>query len=111
MTAEETVPIQAEESTLKIASQKVTTISTSKTLVVTSEMRELMVQLAPVLLGGMNAPPPPYESTTTIIVKIESGSALPVPPPVTDIMEELTLQIVGQFFVTMKYCIELVLSG
>jgi len=28
-----------------------------------------------------------------------------------DIIEELTHQIVGQFFMTMKYCIEVVLSG
>ena len=111
MTAEETVPIQAEESTLKIASQKITTISTSETLVVTSEMRELMVQLTPILLGETNALPPPHESTTTTTVETGSGSALQVPTPVTDIMEELTLQIVGQFFVMMKYCIELVLSG
>ena len=40
-----------------------------------------------------------------------SGSDLQVLTPVMDIMEELTLQIVGQFFVMMKYCIEMVLSG
>jgi len=78
---------------------------------VTSEMRELMVQLAPVLLRGTSAPPPLYESTTTTIVETGSGSALPLSAPVTDIMKKLTLQIVGQFFVTIKYCIELVLSG
>ena len=77
---------------------------------VTSEMRELMVQLAPILLEGMNAPSS-YESTTSNIVKTRSKSALPMLTPVTDIMKELTLQIVGQFFVTIKYCIELVLSG
>jgi len=70
-----------------------------------------MVHLAPVLLGGTSAPPPSSERTTTTIVETGSGSARPVPMPVTDIMEELTLQIVGQFFVTMKYCIELILSG
>ena len=74
-------------------------------------MRDLMVQLAPVLLGGTSAPPPPYEGTTTTIVETRSGSALPVLAPFTDIMEELTLQIVRQFFVTMRYCIELILSG
>ena len=40
-----------------------------------------------------------------------SGSAPSGPTPVTDIMEELTLQIVGQFFMTMKYCIKMVPSG
>ena len=70
-----------------------------------------MVQLAPVLLGETDLLSPPYESTITIIMETGSGSALSVQIPVMDIMEELTLQIVEQFFVTMKYCIELVLSG
>ena len=74
-------------------------------------MRELMVQLAPILLGETNALPPPYERATTTTIETGSRSALQVPTPVTNIMEELTLQIVGQFFVTMKYFIELVLSG
>ena len=97
------------KSTLEVATQEAVIISISETHMVTSEIRELMVQIAQVLLGGMNAPPPPYETTSTI-VEIGSGSALSVPTPVTDIMEELTLQIVGKFFVTMKYCIELILS-
>ena len=84
---------------------------TSKTPTVTSEMRKLMVQLASVLLGGTSAPSPPYESTTAMTVETESRSALSVLTPVTNIMKELTLQIVGHFFVTMKYCIELPLSG
>jgi len=54
-------------------------------------MRELMVQLAPILLGGTSAPLPPYESTTTTIVGTGSRSASSVPMPVTDVMEELTL--------------------
>ena len=111
MTAGEIVPVQAEESTLEVATQEVTIIFTSETLVVTSEMREQIVQLSPILQGEMNAPPPPYESTTNTTVETESGSALQVPTPITDIMEKLTLLIVGQFFMTMKYCIELVLSG
>ena len=43
-------------------------------------------------------------------MEIGSGSALQMPTPIANIMEELTLQIVRQFFMTMKYCIELVLS-
>jgi len=74
-------------------------------------MRELMVQLALVLLGGTSTPPYPYEGATTAIVEIGPGRALPAPAPVTDIMKELTLHIVGQFFVTMRYCIELILFG
>jgi len=53
----------------------------------------------------------PYEGTTTTIVEVSSGSTLPTLAPVTDIIEKLTLQIVGQFFVTMRYCIKLILSG
>ena len=55
----------------------------------TSEMRELMVQLAPILLGETNAPPP-NESTATTTVETGSGSTLQVLIPVRDIMEELT---------------------
>ena len=106
MIVEETALVQTE-----VASQEVMTILTSKVLEVTSKMRELMVQLAPVLLGGMSVTPPPREGTTTIITEIGSRSALPVLALITDIMEELTHQIVGQFFVTMWYCIELILSG
>jgi len=43
MTAGDTVPVQAEESILEVATQEATTISTSETLVVTSKIRELMV--------------------------------------------------------------------
>jgi len=34
-------------------------------------MRELMIQLVLVLLGGTNALPYPYESTTSTIVKLD----------------------------------------
>ena len=44
------------------------------------------------------------------IVETGSGSALPVPTPAMDILEELSFQMVRQFFATMEYCIELVLS-
>jgi len=40
---------------IEVATQEVVTISTSKVLEVTLEMRELMVQLVPVLLGGTSA--------------------------------------------------------
>ena len=114
MTTRDTVPVPAEKftvstgtgeyftqistdgapmvkSTLKTAIGEAVTILTSETLAVTSEMRELMVQLAPVLLGGTNAPPSSYEGTTSTIMKTGSGSALSVLTPVTDIMEVHTL--------------------
>ena len=75
----------------EVATQEAVTILTSKILEVTSEMRELIVQLALVLLGGTSAPPPPCESTATTIVEIGLESALPVPMLVMDIMKELTL--------------------
>jgi len=79
------------KSTLEVATQEAITISTFETFMVTSEMRKLMVQLVPILVGGMNAPHPPYESTITAIMKTGSRSTLPMPTPITDIMEELTL--------------------
>ena len=101
------------QSTLEVTTLKATIISSSKALVVTLEMRQLMVQLVPVLLGETSTSHPPYERTITTIEEIGSGSAppAPAPAPIIDIMEELTLQIVEQFFVMMKYCIEQVLSG
>ena len=99
------------KSTLEVATQEATTISTFEALVVTLEMRQLMVQLVPILLGETNALPSPYDSMTTIIMEIGLESALLVLTLVTDIMEELNLQIVEQFFATIKYCIKLVLSG
>jgi len=62
MTAGDIVSVKAE-----VTTQETITILTSKTFVVTLEMRELMVQLAPVL-GGTSAPPPPCESTITTIM-------------------------------------------
>ena len=46
-------------------------ILTSKILKMTIEMRELMVQLAPVLLGGMNAPLPLDNGIITTIVEAD----------------------------------------
>jgi len=80
MTVGDTIPVQAEKSTiststgvhftqvsaggapvakytLNVVAQETVTISTSETLVVTSEMRKLIVQLVPVLLGRTNTPP------------------------------------------------------
>jgi len=59
--------------------------------VVTSEMRQLLNQLAPVLLGGTSAPPSTSESTSVTIVETGLGSAPPEPISAMDILEELTL--------------------
>ena len=64
MTAGGTASVQTE-----VATQEAVTILTSKSFEVTSEMRELMVQLALVLLGRMNAPLPLHEGTTSTIVE------------------------------------------
>ena len=78
---------QATSVQIEVATQEAMTIPTSKNLEMTSEMRELMVQLAPILLGGTNASLPLHEGTITTIVETGSGSALPT--TVTDIMEDL----------------------
>jgi len=73
-------------------------------------MRQLIIQLTSVLLGGTSAPSLIFESTSITIVEIESGSFPPVPTPIMVILKELTLQMIEQFFTIMKYCIELVLT-
>jgi len=45
------------------------------------------------------------------IVETGSGSAPLVSTPAMYILEELSLQMVRQFFTTMEYCTKLVLSG
>jgi len=74
-------------------------------------MRQLLTQLAPVLLGGTSAPTLVSESTYVTIIKTGLGSVPLAPTPAMDILEELTLQMVEQFFTMMKYCTELVLTG
>ena len=76
----------------EVAIQEAVTILTSKILEVTSEMRELMVQLTVILLGGTSASLPPHEGTTNTIAEIGSGSALPALAPIRDIMENLPIK-------------------
>ena len=83
--------VPMEKSTLKIVTQEATTIPTSKALVMTSEMRQFMVQFAPVFIGETNASPLPYESTINNIMETRSGSILPALTQVMDIMKELIL--------------------
>jgi len=77
----------------------------SEASVVTSEMRELLVQLAPTIMGVTSAPPLSSESGPTIIVE----TAKPV--LIVDILKDLILRMIDQIFSMMTYCTELVLSG
>jgi len=97
--------------TLEVATtQDVIRTSVSETPIVTSEMRQLLTQLAFVFLGGTSVPPLTSESTFVTIVETGSGSAPQALTPTIDILEELTLQMIDQFFTTIKYCTELVLT-
>ena len=60
---------------------------------------------------GVEAIPPTFYYVSITIVEIGSGNTPPVPTPTMDILEELSLQMVKQFFTTMEYCTDLVLSG
>ena len=71
--------------------QDAITTPTSEALVVTSEMRQLLSPLAPVLLGGTSALPLISKSPSVTIVETGSRSALLVPTLAMDILEELTL--------------------
>jgi len=72
-------------------------------------MRQLLTQLTP---AETSAPPSAPESTPVTDIEIGSESAPTVATTTTmDILEELTLQIIEQFFITMTYCSKLVLSG
>ena len=96
---------------LEAATQEAITIFDPEALVVTSEMRQLLTQVAPIFLGGTSAPALTSESISIMNVETGLGSAHPVLTPAMNILEELTLQMVEQFFTTIKYCTELVLSG
>jgi len=60
---------------------------------------------------GVEDIPSTFDRVSSTVVEIGSGSIPPVPTPAMDILEELSLQIVRQFFTTMEYYTELVLSG
>ena len=55
------------------------------------------------------APSSTSESTSVVVINTGTGSALPAPTSAMDILEEMTLQMVEQFFTKMKYYTELVL--
>jgi len=101
----------ATTSAVEVIAPTVTTIMTPKVPIVTSVMIELLTGLAPVLLGELSAPPSASTSTVHAIMEMGSGSALAEAPLAMDIIEELALQMIQQFFTTIKSCIELVLFG
>jgi len=98
-------------SAVEVVALMVTTVMTPEVPVVTSAMIELLTGLAPVVLGELSAPSSASTGTVHAIVETGPGSALAEPTLTMDIMEELALQMIQQFFTTMKSCIELVLFG
>ena len=72
-------PSSSEESSvksdLKIVTQEAITVPTPEALIVTSKMRQLFIELAPVFLGGTRAPPSTSKSTAISIMETGSGSA------------------------------------
>jgi len=67
--------------------------STSKAPVVTLEMRELLVQLAPTIIGVTSAPALSSESGPIITVEIGSMSTQAKPTPIVGILEDLILHM------------------
>ena len=63
------------------------------------------------VLGELSTPSSASTGTIHAIVETGPGSALAESTLTMDIMEELALQVIQQFFTTMKSCIELVLFG
>jgi len=93
-----------------VVAQDFVSICTPVASVVTSEIRKLMVQLAPIFLEGTSVPPSSSESAPTTVMETKSASASAKPTPVMNILEGLIIDMVNQFFSMMKYCTELVLS-
>jgi len=85
--------------------------SISKALVVTSEMKELLVQLAPALMGVISMPPLTSGSVPATIVETVLMNTPAKPTPIMDILKDLILHMIDQFFSTMTYYTELLLSG
>jgi len=87
------------EPVLEVDTQESITVPDPEAPVVTSEMRQLLTQLASILLGGTSAPPSTSESTSVTIIETGSKSAPLVLTPAMDILKELTLQMVEQLLV------------
>ena len=85
------------KSALEIVTQEAIIVPTPEAPVVTLKMRQLLTELALVLVAGMSAPPSTSVSTTISIMEAGSASASMVPSPAIDILKELTLQMIEQF--------------
>jgi len=98
--------------TLEVAiAQDSTFISTSDAPVVTSEIRQIIVQLAPIFLGGTSVPLPSSKSALAVIVEKGSASALARPGLGVNILEGLITYVINQFLSMMKYSTKLVFFG
>ena len=73
-------------------------------------MRELLVQLAPVIMGVTSVPPSFSESALATTVETRSMSAPAKSVLVANILEDLIIYMIDQFFSMMTYCTEIVLS-
>jgi len=62
------------ELVLKVATREAITVPNPEASVAISEMRQLLTQPAPALLGGISVPPSTAESVSIVIVKTGSGS-------------------------------------
>ena len=91
------------EPILKVATNEIITAPDPEAHVVISKMRQILTQPASALLGVTSVPPSTSESVSIVIVETRSGGTPPVLIPALDILEELTVQMVKQFFTTMKY--------
>ena len=89
--------------------QDFTSIPTPEALVVTLEMKQLMIQLVSVFLGEASVPPSSFESAHAPVVETGSASAPARPTPAVDILEGLITHMINQFLSMIKYCTELVL--
>jgi len=77
---------------------------------VISVMKELLVQIALTLMGVTNSPSLTSESAPTTVVETGSISVPAKPALVVDILKDLILHMINQYFSMMTYCTKLVLS-
>ena len=82
----------------KVIKHEAITVPNPDASVAISEMRQLLTQPAPALLAGTSVPPSTAKSVSIAIVETGSGSTPLVPTPAMDILEELSPQMVRQFF-------------
>ena len=89
---------------------KAAKITVPEVPVTTLALRESATDFDPVLSGRISEMASALKDTVCTIIEMGSESWSAELAPAMDIMEELAFQMVQQFFVSMKSCIELVLS-